>query len=150
MNKIQINVIFLCSEKVHPIELNKGVLDNILCFSYVVIDLRLLSHSIDKHRFERTSNSQLWDLVILFTFLGFLEIPKNGFVGFSLNKDSDKHWLLNAHERASISLKCRHLVGMVNLETSAQKELRQTRMKRDETDVLKLCQTLQSWSNPNI
>ena len=23
-------------------------------------------------------------------------------------------------------------------------------MKRDETDVLKLCQTLQSWSNPNI
>ena len=58
--------------------------------------------------------------------------------------------MLNAHERASISFKCRHLVGMVNLETSAQKELRKTRMKRDETDVLKLCQTLQSWSNSNI
>ncbi|CAC5360780.1 unnamed protein product [Mytilus coruscus] len=73
---------------------------------------------------------------------------RGGIVGFSLNKGSVKRWLLNAHERASISSKCRDLAGMVNPETSAQKELGKTRMKRDETDVLKLVQTLQSWTNP--
>ncbi|CAC5416825.1 unnamed protein product [Mytilus coruscus] len=72
---------------------------------------------------------------------------RDGIVVFSLNKGSVKHWLLNAHERASISSKCRYLAGMINPETSAKKELGKTRMKRDETDVLKLVQTLQSWTN---
>ena len=40
----------------------------ILCFSYVVIELRLLLYSIEKHRFERRSNSQLWNLFRLFNF----------------------------------------------------------------------------------
>ena len=34
---------------------------------------------------------------------------RDGVVGFSLNKGSVKRWLLNAHERASISSKCRDL-----------------------------------------
>ena len=70
MTKLQIKVNFLLFEKVHSIELNKGVLVYILCFSYVVIELRLLSHSIDKHCFERRSNSQLGNLLRLFTFFG--------------------------------------------------------------------------------
>ena len=56
--------------------------------------------------------------------------------------------MLYAHERASISSKCRDLAGIVNPETSTQKELGKTQMKRDKTDVLKLVQTLQSWTNP--
>ena len=44
-------------------------------------------------------------------------------VGFSLNKGSVKSWLLNAHERASISSKCRDLAGIFNPKTSTQKEL---------------------------
>ena len=36
---------------------------------------------------------------------------------------SVKRWLLRAHELTSISSKCRYLAGMVNPETSTQKEL---------------------------
>ena len=34
---------------------------------------------------------------------------RDGIVGFSFNKGSVKRWLLNAHDRASISSKCRDL-----------------------------------------
>jgi hypothetical protein len=41
-----------------------------------------------------------------------------GIVGFNLNKAATQRWIITAHERAAITMRCRELAGMESTGTS--------------------------------
>ena len=68
---------------------------------------------------------------------------KGGLVGFSINKAAVERWMLNAHERAAMSQKCRELAGLNDGNNIFSKEMGTSRKERDEGDVRKIKDTLQ-------
>ena len=73
---------------------------------------------------------------------------KGGIVGFSLNKGAVQRWMLTAHERAAVTQNLKKMMGVKQSETSAMKETRTARISRDESDVRKVVEVLETWINP--
>ena len=73
---------------------------------------------------------------------------KGGIVGFSLNRGAVQRWMLTAHERAAVTQNLKKMMGIKQSETSAMKEMRTARISRDESDVRKEVEVLETWINP--
>ena len=74
---------------------------------------------------------------------------KGGIVGFSTDPAAVHRWVVTAHERAAITSACRKLTHEKEKNaTHPQKDVRSSRVARDEDDVLCVVDTLSSWVNP--
>ena len=74
---------------------------------------------------------------------------KGGIIGFSTEPAAVHRWVVTAHERAAITSACRKLANEEEKSvTHLHKDLRSSRVARDEDDVLRVIDTLTSWVNP--
>lgn len=71
-----------------------------------------------------------------------------GIVGISLNQGAVQRWVLTAHDRARTLQICRKMAGMYDAQNQHHKETSSSRLKRDEGDVKKVMDTIESWVNP--
>ena len=81
-----------------------------------------------------------------------------GIVGFSLKPGAVQRWIVTAHERASVAGACAQLseakssqhTDLQEATVHRHKESSTSTIQRDETDVLKLINVVESWTNPFI
>ena len=66
----------------------------------------------------------------------------------SLNRGSVQRWILTAHNRANTLQSIRDMAGLYDAENKQHKDASVPRMKKDEDDVHKVKNTIQSWENP--
>ena len=71
-----------------------------------------------------------------------------GIVGISLNQGAVQRWVLTAHDRARTLQNCRKMAGMYDAQNQHHKETSSPCLKKDEGDVKKVMDILESWVNP--
>ncbi|CAI9735361.1 Hypothetical predicted protein [Octopus vulgaris] len=71
-----------------------------------------------------------------------------GIVGISLNQGEVQHWVLTAHDRTRILQICRMLAGMYDAQNQHHKETSSPCLKKDEGDIKKVMDMIESWVNP--
>ena len=71
-----------------------------------------------------------------------------GIVGISLNQGAVQRWALTAHDKARTLKICRKMAGMYDAQNQHHKETSSPRLKKDEGDVKKVMDILESWANP--
>ncbi|CAI9737603.1 Hypothetical predicted protein [Octopus vulgaris] len=71
-----------------------------------------------------------------------------GKVGISLNQGAVQRWVLTAHDRARLLQICRKMAGMYDAQNQHHKETSSPCLKKDEGDVKKVMDTIESWVNP--
>lgn len=75
---------------------------------------------------------------------------RGGIVGFSLKKGAVQRWMRASHVRAEILDRSKKMFGMDSSKGVSHKECNKPRMRRDESDVLKVMEVVQNWCSPFI
>ena len=68
--------------------------------------------------------------------------------GISLNQGAVQHWILTVHDRAKTLQTSRAITGIYDAESKQHKDASVPHMKKDEDDVHKGMDTIESWMNP--
>ncbi|XP_071817001.1 uncharacterized protein [Apostichopus japonicus] len=85
------------------------------------------------------------DMAIEQTFNKDTKSP-GGIIGFSLKSGAVAKWILSSPERAATVAKCRELAGLNDSSVWHHKD--QSRLQRDEEDVLRVMDTVEGFANP--
>ena len=71
-----------------------------------------------------------------------------GLVGISLNQGAVQQWILTVHDRAMILQLCKEMAGLADTGSHIRKDSSAPRILKDEQDVQKVMDTIDSWVNP--
>ncbi|CAI9733611.1 Hypothetical predicted protein [Octopus vulgaris] len=71
-----------------------------------------------------------------------------GVVGISLNQGEGQRWVLIAHDGTRILQICRKTAGMYDAQNQHHKETSSPLLKKDEGDIKKVMDTIESWVSP--
>ena len=69
-------------------------------------------------------------------------------LSFEPNFFSDRRFPLTTHERPAVAQNLKKMMEVKQSETSSMKEMRTARISRDESDVRKVAEVLETWINP--